>query len=1056
MKIQKLIMCGFGPYANRQELDFDKDLEGKNIFVITGNTGAGKTTIFDAINFALFGEASGSDRTGKSLRSDYADADTQTEVELWFSILDKYYYVKRSPQYLKPKQRGEGFTESQPKAELKQLPDGNLITGAETVKKEVTAILGINSEQFRQLVMIPQGEFKRLLISDSDKKEDIFRKIFGTKIFDKVQQILSNNANGLRAEILKIQSFRNEYIKKFDCVEDEELFRIIQSDNPEINSVLSGFEKNIERDTFYQETITKQKDKLEHDLEQLNHEFNMGTENNKKVEEFEEKQKQFAEIKKQETEFNEKERVLLLADRANEIKIGEDKYLEVVQNVQNVKNEVEESQKKWKEYEIQFATAKKELEEEDAKEEYKVALIKQIQGLESLKGRAIEYEKQGLQKEKSKKKITILEGEKISVEEKLKETSALIEELNQELIKINQNKIEKGNLELEDAKKNNIVSQFKALNVDIDQFEVFQKDHEKESDNYKKIEKQFQEAKQNFEQKEIILKQNQAGILAIGLEEGMPCPVCGSSHHPSLARISSSEISQDMVEESKEGYELQRNKFNESLNRTRNIFDNMKLLFEKSILTKAKELFGEEMDQVFFQMNQKIPNCNIDILKTKVQHSLNQFEKERKEIRTNIKLLEKSINLESQILDQKEKAEIQKVELETKCNANASELATEKEVLSVTKSRIQDILKEFNGSIQTEKEINQMEESIKDKHTSLVKAQKIAAEKVKVIQSQIDMESSKHETQKKNLNKLELEQEEKFKLFQNKIIELGFNSEMSYREALLSTDTLQSLKIETEQYRAHYKRIETLYENARQAAEGLKTVELSQIIENMNVLKDEREKITKEHNVIYSRLNLNRGIFNDVYKSTQKIEKQEKEYRLIGHLAKFVNGDNERKMSFERYVLASYFEDIITAANLRFTKMTSNRYELYRKESIGDKRKGQGLDLEVFDNYTGKKRDVKTLSGGESFKASLALALGLADIVQSNTGGIQLDTMFIDEGFGTLDSESLENAIDCLIDLQNDGRIVGIISHVQELKERIETRLEVTLSDRGSKARFVS
>ncbi|EQB87817.1 hypothetical protein M918_07160 [Clostridium sp. BL8] len=226
MKLKKLIINGFGPYAIKQELDFEENLKGKNMFVITGNTGAGKTTIFDAINFALYGEPSGSDRDGRSLRSDFADPESPTEVELWFSIRDKDYYIKRTPTYLKPKQRGEGFTESKATAELK-LSKEKTITGAKEVTKEIENILGITTEQFKQLVMIPQGEFKKLLNAKSEEKEDIFRKIFGTEIFERVQKDIKEEANGLKRRVEQIQRDRLNRIKAFNCKDkDEELYRL--------------------------------------------------------------------------------------------------------------------------------------------------------------------------------------------------------------------------------------------------------------------------------------------------------------------------------------------------------------------------------------------------------------------------------------------------------------------------------------------------------------------------------------------------------------------------------------------------------------------------------------------------------------------------------------------------------------------------------------------------------------------------------------------------------------------------------------------------------------
>ena len=261
MIIKKMIISAFGPYAERQELDFESNLDGKNMFVITGNTGAGKTTIFDAINFALYGEASGSEREGKSLRSDFADSTTPTEVEIWFSLRGKDYYIKRSPQYFRAKQRGEGFTESKPYAEIKL--KNKTVSGPKEVTRLVEEILGITCDQFKQLVMIPQGEFKKLLNSDSDKKEEIFRKIFGTKIFSDIQQNVKNEANNLKKSIEIIQRDRENKIRAFSCrAEEEDLVNLINNKDLNINLILDMFILSIHKDKEDEKDIKEKINKI--------------------------------------------------------------------------------------------------------------------------------------------------------------------------------------------------------------------------------------------------------------------------------------------------------------------------------------------------------------------------------------------------------------------------------------------------------------------------------------------------------------------------------------------------------------------------------------------------------------------------------------------------------------------------------------------------------------------------------------------------------------------------------------------------------------------------
>ncbi|MCF0149338.1 MAG: SMC family ATPase, partial [Clostridium sp.] len=327
MKIKKLIISAFGPYADIQELDFENYLDGKNMFVITGNTGAGKTTIFDAINFALYGEASGSDREGKSLRSDFADPTTPTEVELWFSLRDKDYYIKRSPQYFRAKQKGEGLTESKPTAEIK-LKD-KTVSGPKEVTKLVEEILGITSDQFKQLVMIPQGEFKKLLNSDSDKKEEIFRKIFGTKIFSDIQQNIKNEANNLKKSIEIVQRDRENRIRSFTLRNDDEgLNNLINNKDLNISLILDKFNDSIKKDKEEEEELKINLDKINIEINGISKNLTLAKETNKKLEDLKKYKDEFEKLSLLKDQYKNKEEKLKLAKKAQTALTFEEKYQE--------------------------------------------------------------------------------------------------------------------------------------------------------------------------------------------------------------------------------------------------------------------------------------------------------------------------------------------------------------------------------------------------------------------------------------------------------------------------------------------------------------------------------------------------------------------------------------------------------------------------------------------------------------------------------------------------------------------------------------------------------
>lgn len=1042
MKIRKLIITGFGPYAERQELDFEASLDGKNMFVITGNTGAGKTTIFDAINFALYGEASGSERDGKNLRSDFADKSTPTEVELWFSLRNKDYYIKRSPQYFRAKQRGDGFTESKPSAEIK-IGD-KTVSGPKEVTRLVEEILGITCEQFKQLVMIPQGEFKKLLNSDSDKKEEIFRKIFGTKVFSDIQQNIKSEANNLKKSIEQIQRDRENRIKAFSCKEDdEELRRNINAKDLNIELILSKFKDAIDKDEVEEDIIKENLKEINIEINNISKELVLANDINKKIDNLEKYKCDLDKLNLLKHEYEVKNVKLESGKKAVTALGFEDKYKEKKLSLLKAEESLRKSIENLEKYKKEFDDVERKLKIENEKEDIKNDLRKKLDEIEKLKEKASNYQS-------NKEKLDKINKESQYILERIKQIDLdrnnkndLIKLLSEELENINKLKDEKSSLDIEEI---NYISKQEKLNKllgALEKCKLESQRHVKGTAYYESADKEYNEKKNNYEKLEDAFRRNQAGILAKDLIEGENCPVCGSTHHPKLAVIEAESINEVTVKEAKalaDKFYEKRESYYRELTKIQAEINSLKEETIKPIIIEIfnKENFKDDIEGSIEKTNFELKNnCS----------NLDKITNRKKEI-------EKVVSLESSKLKQKQEIEKYTEQLRVELENKNKELLAKEGELKTQEANLQNIVSEFKGTIRSLKELE--EEQLKVNSTlEKLKEDYIKAEKdFNNIKTIYDKENGNRSSLEKVTENAKSELDDALKMFKEKVLELGFENYNDYSSSRMTEVEINALERDINKFNMDISNAQKVYNLSLEECKDLNKVDIRNIEEALEAKNNEKINLEKTEKEIYLRISQNKRIIGECINYSKLIEADEEKYKTVGKLAKVINGDNPRKISFERYVLAAYFEDIIEAANIRFAQMTCNRFELLRKEELGDKRKGQGLDLEVFDNYTGKSRDVKTLSGGESFKASLSMALGLADVVQSYSGGIQLDTMFIDEGFGTLDPESLDSAIECLIDLQDDGRIVGVISHVQELKDRIETKLEVSSTNKGSKAVF--
>ncbi len=1039
MRPINLVISAFGPYAKEQQLDFEK-LNGRNIFVITGTTGAGKTTIFDAISYALYGEASGESRENDSLRSHFADENTETFVELEFELKGDIYRIRRSPKQPKKKVRGNGFTEKDSEAIL-DLPNGKRITGISNVNDKITQILGINKAQFKQIVMLPQGEFKKLLLASSVEREDIFRKIFNTYNFENIQADLKEKA-------IKISKERNSCKQKIEV----HLGNIKGENNIEIGEYID-FPKVIEELTELiksEKNIYKDK---EDDDEKLNVEINkkrieksLLEQNNSLLIEKQNTEYKLNKLISMEAEIKSKKIISEKAKRAKEVSYVEKNYLEKRESLLKKEEDKKKSSLKINSLEDKLIVLEEAVKREESKEEFRNNLTEEIGRLRSLEPKIKLYEE-------NKIKALGLEKDIVSIKEKikLKEENIIAskekKELNEKNIKeINEIEIKVVNLKNNVENKEKIIKELRDIFRIIDEYEKEVEEHNELKEKYLKVEKLYNNLKSEYDYMLDIYRKEQAGILADSLRNGEPCPVCGSKEHPMKAIKNSENVPTDEeLKKKKLEYEKVEEKNNSMLLKLTSINSKIKGILDN--INNSLNKLSERDADINNEYNEKTSKSEVTKLGKQLKSEIESLKEELKGYNEKIKLKEvidkKIIELNKYLADsevelnslrEKDKniyANIQSI------NATLSELKNDipEDITSIDK--LNELIKLKSYELEESKKMLLLSIKDRDENIRLVEGEKA---KEKEIESNIV-------ALRKDV--LEIKND-----FEKALKENNFNDEDEYYIAKSNIEIYSKLDEEIEKFDKELLILKNEYKKLNKKCENIVFIDLKDINEKINELENIKKSKEKEIKDLYNIIENNKNVLSKVKDLNKELGKKEEEYKVIGELSDLANGKRSPYISFERYVLASYFQDIIDAANLRLEKMTGDRFSLKRKTTVSKGAGQKGLELEIYDNYTATSRDVSSLSGGESFKASLSLALGLSDVVQSSAGGVSLETMFVDEGFGTLDPQSLDNAIDSLLELQKGGRLVGIISHVQELKERVDAKIEVTSTKRGSIAEF--
>lgn len=1028
MKPLKLTMTAFGPYKNREVIDFTK-LKNNRIFVISGNTGAGKTTIFDAICFALYGSASGEDRNdSKFLRSDFADDDVHTSVELEFELHDRCYRIRRQLPHVKKGNKsatGEQY-EFYEKVKDREIPcvDRQIVS---EINKKVEDLVGLTKDQFSQIVMLPQGEFRKLLTSQTENKEEILRKIFRTEPYQLISERLKEKKKLAEEDYKREAQTRNRYMEDIKATlperSDSKLFEILSWEHFNTNQVLTGLD---EEHLFYQNEIVKHNQLAEASGKAYNQkleEFHKAEALNERFGKLEQKQDDLQKLAAQVPVFKEREARLEKAFRASQLEAYE-------QQVNEWREDEKTKQRKLLLADQQQETALKQLKK--AQTAYTIEENKKTDREELVRMLDRFTEFLPIVKKMDSKKAELFKRQQ--------EVQELTAEVNHFQEKI----------QAEKSAKVQLSSDIKAIEQAVDQLADKQQkltemrdrvrvlqDYLKWQEQQMELEKKFQTkeagyqaVRNQYEMLEEAWVSGQAAILAAHLQDGQPCPVCGSTGHPKKAQGQNSVPTKEELEAVKKELERTDQAYRETAAKLNTI--------REQLQSKAAEVaeIGVSVPDAPDAYNELVEAGKA--LKKDVE-LLAKEKLKRDRLKDKLEKTEKTLALFEAQHEEKAKAyQVQNTAFETQkavYQAQLNRIPEEFRILGVLQQKISE----------TQALKAKMEQNWETSQTQLQQAKEADTK------AAVNLTAAKNQLAESSAKKSKSETQ-----FLEELQRAHFPDEQAYREAKMSEMDRRQCKIEIDDFHKNLGAVKQQVAELQLELKDKTKADIAALESKLGELKQAWERAQELVRQTEQHLEKVTELKEKILDTEQKTADLEIHLNIIADLYDVVRGQNSSKISFERYLQIEYLEQIIVAANERLKHISNGQFLLMRSERQESRGKQSGLGLDVYDAYTGQTRDVKTLSGGEKFNASLCLALGMADVIQSFQGSVAIDTMFIDEGFGTLDEEALNKAIDTLIDLQQTGRMIGIISHVQELKNMIPAILEVKKTKEGcSETEFV-
>ncbi|MBQ3390105.1 MAG: SMC family ATPase [Firmicutes bacterium] len=1046
MKPIRLVMSAFGPYAGVTEVDFTQ-FDSGGLFLITGDTGSGKTTIFDAISFALFNKTSGSLRDAGSMRSDFASPEDDTYVELTFEHGGRTYTVRRFPAYASAKKRGQGITMRPAKAVLIREPE-TPVEGVDAVTREVEEILRIQYDQFRQIAMIAQGEFRQVLNADPKKRGEILQKIFCTEKYEAMGRILREKAGVAERQIGEFLRSMDQYMESVDCSPESPLSEELAAEK---RTSLAGETRYDAGDRIgLVERIIEEESRRIPELERIYQDRNRT---------YEERSAELTMAEALEERF---ERNDQLREEEELLWLDEPRIRELSGKIECWKKAVYEVAPSWNAFEDaaeRLNTTESDRQKagqthqdaEKDKREAEDALLEAEKHQPEAEEKKIHAARTREDREKYQKLDELAEREKHLAKE-ANTLTADEKKLRESLDALRKDLEEKENLltETADAPEQALRAEQSANELDqrlnaVDRLrkELLKDLLEKRSaalqatGEFQRARDDYDREREAFAHAERMLELSRAGILAGKLVPGAPCPVCGSVDHPAPAKIPEDGITEEGASERKTALETAEQKKNEAYDTA---------VQARGSLEAAEQTFRNETERVLGRL--PAPEETAGSIDRTLQ---TLWESVRKDL---LKAKEEKKALDT-VLDQRKEAEKSLKKDREGILATDRNLQTIQEKLNLKNQELAGCRGEiaslagleYGNWTAAETAAKTMEEEAEELISAIETARKASAAAAEALSAA----ASRLTDTEKQKERARAETEAAEKEFRRNLKAEGFESEEAFREALVSRDQIREAE---DDVRDHRNRETVNREALKQSDEEVKDKARPDKESLETAVEDARSEKDRVHEILgaaENRQTRNREILTKMKRRQAETAELLEKVAVLKNLADLVQGKviGRNRTSLETYVQMAGFDAILAAANQRLLPMSGGQYRLYRHED--PQAKGNiALTLDILDHYTGKKRPVSTLSGGESFMASLSLALGLSDRITASAGGVKVDALFVDEGFGTLDEKSLNDAISMIQELTSGSRLVGIISHRQELKEEIPGKIIVEKSRNGS------
>ncbi len=1049
MRPIKLILSAFGPYGDRMpEIRFDQ-FEEKGIFLICGDTGAGKTTIFDAICFALYGETSGAFKDVHNLRSEYADPSTESFVDFHFTHQGKPYHVLRSPSWVRPKLRGTGTIAVPEKATLYP-GDQPPVSGTNPVNAYIRDLLGVSYDQFKQIAMIAQGEFWNLLNVKTSDRAAILRNIFLTGGYNSIVDVLKRRQD---EGVEKRNSTERDILLYFqDVTAPPDSPRAPELSQMQADARGSGSAWNLEAMLELIDALTGEDDlrrqQLEQDLsrertllEEKKKVLALAETDNRAISSFRELTGQKEALAAQSGAFAAREDTLKRRrDATYNVKPSHDAWQAQTAKVRQTQQTIRTTRQQWELARQRDQQAKEALAAAQARlpeaEEQKTLAVQ-------ISGDLTRY----AQREELIRDIATLEkaaglfaGREAGLEQREQALQAKLDTLSERIRSLENSPVDLETTKLqlktlEDRKKR----MDQLLLKDFPALERSRRELERRQQAFSRAQDAYIAARDRRQRAEDHLENCRAGLLALNLEEGVPCPVCGALHHPAPASLPDSVTTEEQCRKAKQEEEdarkLKESALREAETRQQSVKDG-----EAHLRSSVTDCLEEQLpaDLPLSEVKARLLQRRADTESTIQEHC------------RRVKALEQAC----ENLDAARKAQEKAAGPETR------KLASDRDALKEEKHRNETGLAQKRAALEplqalpfasqqaAQERLTQVRQQIR----TIQEANQSAEEASTKASRQLAGLSASLETLDGQLTQTREEEERLHGKFLALLDTYHFADEAAFLAHVSNDRAIRREDQEISAYHTSVATVEAQWASARKNAEGKTPVDLKAVQEEVGHQDRTVTALQEQSMALIQRCRSNRDRKEKIAALQAPLERYRREADMATRLYQLVRGTTGNgKITLEQYIQAAGFDGIIQAANRRLLPMSDGQFELCRKENSLTRLSGSFLDLEVLDHFTGRRRPVGNLSGGESFKASMSLALGLSDTVSSQMGGIQMEALFIDEGFGTLDRRSIENAMDILVNLSGSGKLVGVISHREELKDAIPQQIRVQKTKNGSR-----